>query len=81
VGIINAQALTDADVNILVEERICANFFSAEIEEPLSLVTKELTVVAGMFLKLEKTWDSIPRLKRNKEFASNQMKELMTTGR
>ena len=64
------------NINILAQKNTYVNFFSAELETPLSLVTKELTVITGVFQKLENIWEAIPRINRNKAYVCNQLQEL-----
>ena len=79
IGITDAQLLANLDdINILAQENTYANFFCANLETPLSLVSKELTVATGVYQTLGKIWNSIPRLKRNKEFVFNQIQEQLT---
>ena len=80
IGLTDSMMLNDlGSINLLVQENTYANFSSTDEEEPLSLVTKELTVVTGIFMRLEKIWHAIPRLNRNKEFVYNQLLELLET--
>ena len=78
IGFTDSRMLQDmGNINVLAEENTYANFFSTDVEEPLSLITKESTVVTSIFRRLEKTWDAIPRLNRNKGFVYNQLLELL----
>jgi len=78
VGITDSPLLYDLDnINVLTQENTCSNFFCADQEIPLFLMTKELTVVSSLFFELEKVWRSIPSLNRNKEFVCNKIQELL----
>ena len=78
IGFTDSRMLQDmGNINVLAEEKTYANFFSTDVQEPLSLMTKEATVVTSIFRRLEKTWDAIPRLNRNKGFVYNQLLELL----
>ena len=80
IGITDNTMLRDlGNINIFVQEFTCAQFSSAAQEAPLSLVTKELTILTAVFQKLEKIWYTIPRLNRNKDFVCKQIKELFLT--
>lgn len=78
IGMTNSNTLVElANINILAQENTCVLFFSAALETPLCLGTTELTVVISIFHRLEKIWEAIPRLYRNKEFVCKQLQELL----
>ncbi len=77
IGIID-NSIDDFDrLNVLVQSDTCIQFLRADTEDPFGFSIHELTMVIAIFERAEQMWNSIPDLKKNKEYVYKQMDEAL----